>query len=935
MSANSSHIDLNSDVVSSDVENEAPGVNTLEPSVRDVGSGSEPETLTVTEPLDSQGQVQGSSVGEAKNDKDWVLESKHSVGNVDDVVGDSVSIEKNVGAVDGVEGNLESHGGNDPMQNRTEEEVAERDGDQNGKQEAAQVARSDGDENGKQVRVEEVLGTDQLQDGGALSSRQGDREPCIESFSQSPNVAGINDSVGARVSEVLASEGLENQAMKMDAVVETDEKQSPGSRVVEGGVSQDIGDESNSFNLVVDLNPYMTMDENVSGDVNVKSGASRPVFRVPDLVWGKVRSHPWWPGQIFDPSDSSDKAKKYFRKDGYLIAYFGDQTFAWNEESRIKHFRAHFSQMEKQSTKEEFHYAVDCALEEVSRRVEFGLACSCISEEVYAKLRTQIISNAGIREESSRRDGGDNYLSADSLDPVDLVKYIKALAQSPCGEPDRLEFVIAWAQLSAFYRWKGYSQLPEFNMLGALLESDVDILPLGEKKNHSELNENAVPDIDDDKLVPSGKGKSKSQVSSSGKRKHISGDSTYPSKKEKKEKSLSDLLTEKGLCTSNGENRSKRKDVGKLLSQLSAKKRKAVDGMSDDSAVKNENCHPSTGVADNTVQTKKTFRVGDSIRRAASQLNGSSPILKNGDGVSQDTVVKNKSKQKTSLERSHISELTEMEVSSPGEMLSQLCLAARDPMKGYSFLVSIVSFFSEFRNSVRLDDPSFKEHEWPLKQAFGGKTRKKSTKPGFHEKSKLDVMNDSYWTDRIIQSLPEEHSSLLENLNEARENLPGTPSEKVSAAVEPQEGFDSFEMSLTIDSMRQKSGEKPESDAVKPVGHLEESFRPDPSPTALILNFKDVDAIPSEANLNKIFSRFGPLNEPESEVIRKSNRAKVVFKRRSDAETAFSSAGKFSIFGPSLVSYRLKYLSSSPSKASPGAKKRGRKDTTSVEGNVV
>ena len=1039
MSANSSHIDLNSDVVSADPENGSLRVKNSEPSVKPVGS--ETETLTVKEePLKSLSQVQGSLVekvrifsgiegaeslmggqvvvGEVKSDEELVLESKNSVGIVETMVGDSGFNEKNVGTVDG-DPSVE---GNDPLQNRAEEEVV----------------GSDGGQNGKQVHVDEVSGIDRLQDGGASGFRQGDREPGVESVSQLSNVAEIDEtgvtrvyevltseglenqdtkmdavvetdekrspdllvsdvltseglenqdmkmdavvetdekrspdthvsevltseglenqdmkmdavvetngkqSPDAHVSEVLTSEGLENQDMKMDAVVETDEKQSPDAHVMEAGVSETIGEKSNAFNLVVDLNPYMTTDENVPGDVNVKSGASRPEFHVSDLVWGKVRSHPWWPGQIFDPSDSSDKAKKYFRKDGYLIAYFGDQTFAWNEEARIKSFRGHFLQMEKQSNKEEFHYAVVCALEEISRRVEFGLACSCTSEEVYAKLRTQIIANAGIREESSRRVGGDYSLTADSFEPVELVNYIKELAQSPRGEANRLELVIARAQLSAFYRWKGYSQLPEFNMVGALLESDADILPIGEKKNHSELNENAIPDIDNEKPLASGKGKSKSQLNSSGKRKHISGDGTSPSKKqkkekslspskkEKKEKSLSDLLTEKSLRTSNGENGSKKKDVGKLLSKLSGKKRKAVDGMSDDSSVKDEKRHLSSGSANKPVQTRQAFKVGDSIRRAASQLNGSSPILKYGDGISQDTADKNKSKQNPSLGRSHISELTKMEVSSPEEMLSQLCLAARDPMKGYNFLVSIVSFFSGFRNSVSRDDSNFMEREWCLKRVFGGKTGKRIRKRGINEKSKLET-SDSYWTDRIIQSLPEEHSS-LENQNEAKEILPETPSEKDCSAIEP---LVAFEMSLNMDSKQQSFGENLGSDAVKPVAHLEESFRPDPSPTALILNFMDMDAVPSEANLNKIFSRFGSLNESETEVIKKSNRAKVVFKRRSDAETAFSSAGKFSIFGPSLVSYRLKYLSSTPSKASPSTKKRGRKDTTSEEGNAV
>ena len=54
----------------------------------------------------------------------------------------------------------------------------------------------------------------------------------------------------------------------------------------------------------------------------------RGEFSVYDMVWGKVKSHPWWPGQIFDLSDSSVEAKKHLKKDRHLVAYFGDRTFA-------------------------------------------------------------------------------------------------------------------------------------------------------------------------------------------------------------------------------------------------------------------------------------------------------------------------------------------------------------------------------------------------------------------------------------------------------------------------------------------------------------------------------------------------------------------------------------------------------------------------------
>ncbi|MCE3052112.1 hypothetical protein HAX54_051612 [Datura stramonium] len=94
---------------------------------------------------------------------------------------------------------------------------------------------------------------------------------------------------------------------------------------------------------------------------------------------------------------------KYFKKNSYLIAYFGDQTFAWNEASSVKPFRMYFSQMEKQSNSEHFSYAVNCALDEISRRVEYGLACPCLLEESRAKMKSQIDVDSGIQEESNMR----------------------------------------------------------------------------------------------------------------------------------------------------------------------------------------------------------------------------------------------------------------------------------------------------------------------------------------------------------------------------------------------------------------------------------------------------------------------------------------------------------------------------------------------------
>jgi hypothetical protein len=203
-----------------------------------------------------------------------------------------------------------------------------------------------------------------------------------------------------------------------------------------------------------------------------------------------------------------------------------------------------------------------------------------------------------------------------------------------------LEFVTARSQLLVFNRWKGYSHLPEFQILGELLESDAEIPQSAEVKHGSEMVENTATKVKDES-VSSGKEKRK--------RKHISGDKEHPSKKEK---SLADLIAErrssaaKAKCSLDGE------ATGKTTTSSSGKKRKAVKSISDDSMMKQSKSPSSSGVDNGSSQPKKTYRVGESILRVASQLNGSTPILKSVNGKSVNTTSRKNAKKTKSQEKS-------------------------------------------------------------------------------------------------------------------------------------------------------------------------------------------------------------------------------------------------------------------------------------------
>ena len=48
-----------------------------------------------------------------------------------------------------------------------------------------------------------------------------------------------------------------------------------------------------------------------------------------DMVWGKVKSYPWWPGQVFNEAFAVSDVYKT-KIDGHvLVAFFGDGTYEW------------------------------------------------------------------------------------------------------------------------------------------------------------------------------------------------------------------------------------------------------------------------------------------------------------------------------------------------------------------------------------------------------------------------------------------------------------------------------------------------------------------------------------------------------------------------------------------------------------------------------
>ncbi|KAE9617545.1 putative non-specific serine/threonine protein kinase [Lupinus albus] len=643
-------------------------------------------------------------------------------------------------------------------------------------------------------------------------------------------------------------------------------------------------------------------------------------FSVSDMVWGKVRSHPWWPGQIFDPSDSSDKAMKHCKKDCYLVAYFGDRTFAWNEASQLKPFRKHFSAIEKHSTSESFQNAVECALDEVTKQVEFGLACPCIPKDTYDTIKYQIIENFGIWRELRSRHVMDESLNARTFAPDKLIEYVKSLSVFPTGGFDRLEHVIAKAQLLAFYRFKGYSALPELQY-GEGLDNDIDNIIHDGENSLSEVIEHATPVSSNDGLV--GPGNLKSQSSSRHKRKRDMKDSLpLP----KKERSLSKLM---GTTpdSPDGDYWSDEKITDNLVLSARSKKKRTIDHFADDIGMEEGRKTISLAKVSNT--TRPSFKIGECIRRVASQLTRSPSLLKSSgrrsqktdgstDGVSEygsDDPFQN-------FEEAQMSSPTvPTEYSSLDDLLSSLHRVAEDPLGDNGHPNSMVSFFSDFRNTILVADISGKEIFSSVKI---GTKRKKAPIAGTPEAFEFEDMSDTYWTDRVVDNGAEEQPPVEKPRRRYKKKdnqlVPAEPGKPVQVSRRPYSRKRNSDSNLA---------EAPE----KPSGYIDEN-----APAELVMNFAELDSVPSETNLNKMFKRFGPLKESETEVDRVSSRARVVFKKCADAEVACGSAKKFNIFGPVLVTYELNYTPTALFKASSAATTQEQEmhlDLSNFEVNLV
>lgn len=175
-------------------------------------------------------------------------------------------------------------------------------------------------------------------------------------------------------------------------------------------------------------------------------GGGEPVgygYEIGDMVWGKVKSHPWWPGHIYNEAFASPSVKRSKREGHVLVAFFGDSSYGWFNLAELVPFEENFAEKSRQTTARAFVAAVDEALDELSRRQCLGLSCRCRNEFNFwpSSVKDYLVVDVGDYEPGVYSLSQINK-SRESFRPKETLSFVQQLALSPKTDQCRtVEFV--------------------------------------------------------------------------------------------------------------------------------------------------------------------------------------------------------------------------------------------------------------------------------------------------------------------------------------------------------------------------------------------------------------------------------------------------------------------------------------------------------------
>ncbi|KAF8013199.1 hypothetical protein BT93_I1160 [Corymbia citriodora subsp. variegata] len=673
-------------------------------------------------------------------------------------------------------------------------------------------------------------------------------------------------------------------------------------------------------------------------------------YSVGDLVWGKVKSHPWWPGQIYDSSDASDLAAKLRTKGKLLVSYFGDGTFAWCHPTQLKPFEENFEVMTKQSASKNFLNAVEAAVDQIGRFVNMRMTCSCVPVE--KRLTRPLVGNSGIKEEVFVSDDGIGRLSVVWTEPRKLLSHLKFMTHL-ASTSSILELTVLKNWLLAFYRKKGFDQLPSYHeaveipgledlredaamvdckvgvpfqgpvmeewissptekavlqkchgasanggykkpkqksiaeIIGGNLDTQVDVKQGNKtkegagssvKEKKANVDEARIDDKSSSKNQSvefkrsgsnvemdggvSGSHKEKTKKSRRKRKRILSPEISGPQDKEQPKHSvITEGKVKEGSNTEASDGESEQLEKGFLSRERKKSKYLSPPYMNISRGQK------KVDIEAESLKISSLVRLGERMVKAADNLNGSTSSLKSEHGKGQEKDAEGSGNGRWTFSEkipetqgegdNKIVEPMNVKASA-SDVLSEVRAVAVDPAHARESKSDVVEeFFPMFRSSVFRDGSNYKTFH---KCQPGRKRKSRETEPESSRGAPTDLFETS---------------------------VKSTPSKPGRKRIKKDES--------TVDTPKSQPASKRSSGKKKEV------------PGQLLITFDPGASLPSKDDLIKIYSKFGVLNETETDMCYNSLHALVVFRKNSNAEEALKSSQKENPFGSANASFELQY----------------------------
>ncbi|PKA59338.1 Serine/threonine-protein kinase ATM [Apostasia shenzhenica] len=658
-------------------------------------------------------------------------------------------------------------------------------------------------------------------------------------------------------------------------------------------------------------------------------------FKVGDMVWGKVKSHPWWPGHIFNEAFASSSVRRMKREGHVLVAFFGDSSYGWFDLAELIPFEPNFPEKSRQTSSRSFVKAVDEAIDEASRRVAIALTCRCRNPynfrptDVAGYFAVDVVGYepGGIYSARQIKKARDSFI------PFEALSFLQNLALSPLGsDGNSIEWIQSVAKLLAYRR----AIFEEFDETYA---QAFGVQP--ERTSPNSMGVLDQPDRFAPRVAPLSGPLVVAEALGS-RRSSVKYSPAKPTKIAKKNKyllkrrdggSLPDLPSAPHGFLPSWPDSSLLPPVSSGVESSPFVLHRREMPLQSPLPVLAAASEPSSGEwrhGGEMLQTVEEIAPGKRRLEDLSEVKKKKKIKKkkehlDADATDRDHRLRLMAGRSIGIGAGSLREAVPLEgnLPPPGldfssldlpEIIDDLCSLALDPFHAFERSAPAIALhvFLRFRALVyqkSLVLPAIAAGD-PTAPASLRSSSSSSAKP-----QKTAFRPDEPTKAGLKRGPSDRQEDLSAKKLKKIKQLKALASEK-KAAINPQK---------TSDLQQQQTPAAP-----PPVPAAAAAAQPPtpkaPTPTYLVMKFPPRSTLPSVSNLKARYARFGPLDVAGTRVFWKSYSCRVLFKHRSDAQSAFDFVKSNDLFGQVKVSYFLRDLdlsTASDQPADPSKSSRG------------